>query len=396
MAERRTLVVLALYQLLASNRSGIFSVYFALFLVEDKGATIAEGLIVLSAAYVASSLLGPLAGRWSDRLGRRWPFLLAGEAGSLPLFVLVPFVPGAIASGATFIAAETVLALGAPALTAYVADVTTEGERGFGYGLLAASGGVGGLVGFLVVGLLIDRLGFAALFYFVGAVMVGTLTIIWVALPNPPGKPRTERASYRGLGPLTLYSTTVSIRALGAGAVITFYGTYAYFLGANAFDISLIAAAGLLTAAALSIPLGRAVDRTGSYRGMLVGTGVSLLSMVLYLSAGSWEALVPARVVYTLGFALMNPSMLSYVAALAPTERRAEFLGVFSLVNSTLWSLGPLAGGIALTFAGAPGLFVFALVTTATTLVALPFLERRRRAPEGGLALPPSGSPPER
>ncbi len=388
MAERKTLLVLAFYQLLASNRSGIFSVYFVLFLVEDKGASIPEGLYLLSAAYVASSLLGPLAGRWSDRLGRRWPFLLFGEAASLPLFLAVPFLPGALLAGGAFIGAEALLAFGSPALNAYVADVTGEGERGFGYGVLAAAGGAGGIAGFLLVGLLVDRFGFAFLFYFVAAVMVGTLSLILFALPNPPAQPARAPRSLRTLGPLAVLSTTVSLRALGAGAVITFYGTYAYFLGANAFDIALIAVAGLATSALVSVPFGRAVDRIGQFRGMFLGAGVSLLSMILYLEATGWLALVPARVVYVFGFALMNPSMLSWVVRLAPRERRAEYLGFFSLINSTLWSLGPLAGGVAIALGGSSGLFLFAVATTASTLVALPILYAR-----GTGASPPPAFP---
>src|SRR5262245_38727783 len=89
----RDLVALSIYAFFASNRSGLFLVYLPIFLVAERGATIPAALALVSAAYVASSLVGPLAGRWSDRIGRRKPFLLAGEAGSLPLFLLVAFLP---------------------------------------------------------------------------------------------------------------------------------------------------------------------------------------------------------------------------------------------------------------------------------------------------------------
>lgn len=391
--ERRPLIALAFYQLLSSNRGGLFTVYFVLFLVAEKGAPVADALFLLSIAYVAASVIGPLAGRWSDRWGRRWPFLLAGEVGSLPLFLAVPFAPGYLLSGATFIAAEVVLAVGAPAMNAFVADLTREQERGEGYGFLQASGGAGAIVGFLLAGFLVDLYGYVVLFYLVGAIMVGTITIVLLFVPDRASPKSAERRPWRELKDVSIFSTTVSIRALGAGAVITFYGTYAYLLGANALDISLVAIAGLVVQAVLSIPMGRVVDRVGEISGMLWGTGISLVSMVLYLLATQWVELVPARATYQVGFALMNPAMLSWVARTAPEGRRAEYLGFFSLINSTLWSLGPFVGGVAVEIAGPEGLFVFAIVSTLVSIAAIEVLYTLRERGRPALPSPVPGSP---
>ncbi|MDE1820530.1 MAG: MFS transporter [Euryarchaeota archaeon] len=382
--ERRPLIVLSLYQLLSSNRGGLFTVYFVLFLAKDKGSSIAEGLVILSAAYVGASLIGPLVGRWSDSLGRRRPFLLVGEVGSLPLFLAVPFLPGFLLAGAAFVAAEVVLAFGSPAVNAFVADVTGAKERGWGYGLLQATGAAGAIAGFLVAGYLVDRFGYVVLFYMVAAVMVGTISIVLFFVPDTRTAPSASRRPWRELKGVGIFSTTVSIRALGAGAVVTFYGVYAATLGASAFEISLIAIAGLVVTALLSVPLGRVVDRIGEVQGMVWGTTISIVAMVLYLLATRWEELVPARATYQVGFALMNPAMLSWVARIAPEARRAEYLGFFALINSTLWSLGPFVGGIAYQLAGPFGLFLFAIVATVISLVAIELIyvirERRCRS----------------
>lgn len=389
--ERRVFLTLALYSLLASNRGGLFTVFFVLYLSSVKGASIGVALIILSAAYVGGSLIGPIAGRWSDRLGRRWPFLVLGEAASLPFFLLVPFLPGYMASGAAFIAAEMILALGSPALNAYVTDITDANERGWGFGFLQASGAVGAIVGFLVAGYLVNLYGFDVLFYMVGAIMVGTISIVVFFVPNKTVPAISQSRPWRELTTVSKFSFTVSIRALGAGAVVTFYGTYAYILGASAFDISLIAVAGLVVTAIFSIQMGRVVDRFGEIRGMLWGTAISVAAMVLYLVAVNWVELIPARATYQFGFALMNPAMLSWVARIAPPTRRAEYLGVFSLINSTLWSLGPLLGGIAWDLAGAPGLFVMAIGSTLISLAAIEFfyMIKQRGKPEGLNQVPP-------
>jgi MFS family permease len=385
---RNDLLTLSLYQLLASNRSGIFIVYFPLFLVLSKGASVPVALAFVSAAYVAASLLGPVAGRMSDRVGRRRPFLLIAEAGALPLFIAIPYVPGYVAAGLVFLAAQVVLSIGSPALNAYVTDLTRSGDRGAGYGLLNGASSAGGVVGFIVAAVLIQAFGLAALFWFVAVVMVGTFTVVLVLVPDRRIPPSPQRQPLREFRSLAIFSTAVSIRSLGAAAVGTFYGILAFQLGATPLEISGIAIAGLLAGAVSSVPFGRLVDKRGEIRGIWYGTLVTLLGIGIYLAASTWIVIVPAQVLRYLGFALLNPGMLAYVANRAPPGHRAEHMGVFSLVNSTFWSLGPLAGGIALTLGGKLGLFVFALGATGISLVAIELLYLTRRGRAGRVEHP--------
>lgn len=390
---RSDLVSLSLYSLLASNRSGVFVVYFPLFLSSpSEGASVPVALAFLSAAYVASSLAGPLAGRWSDKVGRRRPFLLAAEAGSLPLFLLITVVPGYLFAGMLFLAAQVVLSLGAPAYNAYAGDLSQANARGGAYGLLNAASQGGAIVGFVATAFLIAAFGYAVLFPFVAVVMVGTVLVVFLLVPDRPVTRSAQRQPWNAYRPLVAFSVFVSIRSLGAGAVGTFFGVLAAELGANPFEIALVAIAGLATGAVTSIPLGRWVDRRGEIPAIWYGTLLTLLSTTVFLLAASWPELVPAQVIRYSGFALLSPGMLAYVANRALPGHRAEDLGVFSLINSTFWSLGPLAGGVALAFGGKVGLFGFALATTVVSLVAIELVylarTRRGRAPE----LPPASA----
>ncbi len=369
--DRRSLLALAMYQLLASNRSGLFSVYLVLFLVQQDGASVPQALAIFSAAYVIASLTGPFVGRWSDRVGRRKPFLLFAEIGSLPFFVAIPWLGSYWAAGAFFVLAETLLAFGAPALNASVADIAPKGERGWGYGFLAMSGALGTMFGILVAGVVVQLFGLASLFDLVGLLMCGTIATVVLLFREGHVEPAPPRRPVREMRGVAVFSVAASVRTLGTGAVAAFYAYYAYLLGASDFEVALVAFAGFLTSAILSAPLGRAVDRLGEIRGLLYGTTVAAGGLVLYLAAGSWVTLIPARVVYQVGFALMSPAMLSWVAFQAPAGRRAEYLGFFSLINSTMWSVGPLLGGFVVTAAGAEGLFVFAILMTGASLALL-------------------------
>lgn len=385
-----TLAALAVYQLLASNRGGLFLVYMPVFLVQDRGASTPLALALVSIGYIGSSLTGPIAGRWSDRLGRRKAFLLAGELGSFPLFLSIPFLPGALGAGAGFIAAQIVLSVAQPALNAFVSDVSGQAARGAGYGLLNATAAWGGIIGFVAAAVLIVPLGLNAVFYFVAAVMVGTVFVVLRWVPDLRQAPSPRRRPWREYREVTLFSTVVSVRSLGAGAIGTFYGIYAVQLGATYVDVAIIAIVGMAASGIVSLPSGRYIDRRGEIRGIFYGTLVMLVGIGFFAITSSWAWLIPGQVLRQVGFALLGPGMLSFVSRLAPVGHRAEYLGVFALINSTMWSLGPLCGSFALSVGGAPALIAFAIGTTVISVAAIEGVYRRPNRPSVAAAIPPS------
>ncbi len=370
--SQRTLIVLSIYQLLSNNRSSLFTVYFVLFVVQKDGVSVAAGLAAFSAAYVSSSLIGPLAGRLSDRLRRRKSFLLMAEAASLPFFVLIPIVNGFLLVTVFFVIAESILSFGSTALRAFVADITSAGERGRGYGFLNAMGSAGSAVGILGAGIVGELFGLDAIFYMVGFLMIGTVVLVLFAIPETK-LPRAVRKTkpLREMKGLAIFSVVTSIRTLGTGAVTAFFGTYAFMLGANSFEVSLVAVAGLVTAALLGTFLGRKVDVFGEIRSYLYGTIIVIFSLIVYAIAGIWFELVPARIIFAIGFALLSPALLSWVTKIAPEDRKAEYLGFFSMINSTLWSFGPFPGGLVEDAYGPIGLFTFAIAATLVSLVSV-------------------------
>ena len=383
---RRTLIVLSLYQLLSNNRSSLFTVYFVLFVVQNNGVSIAEGLTSFSIAFVSASLVSPLAGRLSDRLGRRRLFLLFAEVTSLPMFVLIPIAKSFLLVSALFVAGETLLSFGSTALQAFVADITSAGERAGSYGFLSAMGAAGSIVGLLAAGVVGQAFGLGAIFYMVGFLMAGTIVIVLFAIPEQRSLVTVGRKPIREMKGVAVFSISTSIRTLGTGAVTAFFGTYAFLLGANSFEISLVAIAGLGATALLGSPLGRKVDRLGEIPSYIYGTIIVVFSLLVYAIASSWFYLIPARIIYASGFALLSPAMLSWVTKIAPDNRKAEYLGFFSMINSTLWSLGPIPGGIVEASYGAIGLFVFATAATVVSLGSVYMIYSRKSNTRFGIA----------
>jgi len=370
----RELLSLSLYSLLASNRGGLFIVFLPLYLVEVKGASLPIALTILTLAWLPASLIGPWMGRLSDKMGRRKPFLLIGEATSFPLFLAIVFAPGYVVAGALFIAAELALAIGSPAYNAYVADVTKVHERGEGYGLLNATSNAGAVVGFVLAGVVTYWYGLQALFPFVVVMMIGTLSVVILLVPDIRVDVPRERLPVRAMRNVVNFSFAVSIRAIGSGAVAAFYGYLAASLGANNLEVSVVAIAGLVTGAVTGVPLGRAIDRIGEIRAIWYGTVLTLASYGIFIFSTSWTETIPAQAVRNGGLSFLGPGMTAWVARMAPPGQRAEYLGVFSLINSSLWSIGPLIGAIAIELYGYFGLFAMAIGTTVISLVVMEFL----------------------
>lgn len=370
----RELLSLSLYSLFASNRGGLFIVFLPLYLVEVKGASLPIALTILTLAWLPASLIGPLVGRISDRVGRRKPFLLLGEAVAFPLFLLIIFAQGYLLAGALFIAAQLALAIGGPAYNAFVADVTRVNERGEGYGLLNATSNGGAVVGFVLAGVVTYWYGLQALFPFVVVMMIGTLGVVLFLVPDIRVAILPERRPLRDMRKVVTFSFAVSIRAIGSGAIAAFYGFLAASLGANSIEVSIVAIAGLITGALTGLPLGRAIDRWGEIRGIWYGTVLTLASYGIFMFSTVWEETVPAQAVRNGGLSLLGPGMMAWVARMAPPGQRAEYLGVFALINSSLWSVGPLVGAVSIELFGYLGLFVMAIGTTVISLVVMEFL----------------------
>lgn len=314
-------------------------------------------------------------------MGDRRSLLLISEATSLPFFVLIPFVQNFLGVSVLFLIGETLLSAGQTTLQAFIADITPSEARGRGYGFVNAVGSAGAIAGTLLSGVVAQLFGLQSIFYFVGFLGVGTIFMILGTVPKqklPVNELR--RKPLREMKGVLEFSFWTSIRTLGTGAVLAFMGTYASILQANNFEVSLVATARLVTAAVLGTWLGHQVDRLGEIRAYVFGTAVVAVSMVMYIVANSWVILLPAGIVYSGGFYLLSPAMLSWVTKTAPENRKAEYLGVFSMINSTFWSFGPIPGAVTQEYYGNYGLFGYALVTALISLFSVYLIYGRRKA----------------
>lgn len=189
--RRRAVLVIILAAIIAAGGRGvgILTTYVPLYLSSNLGLA-APLVATLFTLLLIGSVIGPLlAGRGSDRLGRR-PMLFLSYGGAALFTILLPLVALWHLPLGVLVAVITLLGLFAyaesPLLQAYLADSAPDREKDAAFGwYFTLAFGIGSLWG-VVLGTLIDRTGFATAFW----VMSGSYVLAALILVLMPGAER--------------------------------------------------------------------------------------------------------------------------------------------------------------------------------------------------------------
>lgn len=337
-------------------------------LAQAEGGTrqaIVMHIALLTAAYpLAQLVFAPVWGRSSDRMGRR-PLLLMGLAGYVIAQVLFGLATSLSLLYAARILGGILSSATLPVSAAYVADATTDAERGRGMAWLGTATSLGFVVGPALGGLLARRDlhlteqygrhlmidGFSVPFFAAAALGLFSLAaaLRWLPESLPGHAPRSGSAEpnpgtlWRDLGPLlglafvaqfalAMFEATF---ALHAQAVLN-YGPAQ--MGAVFVTCGLVMAVFQIGASGL---LGGRVSAMGQ-----VGMGLALMGTSLAV------VMVPSRMLpvlavvglLALGMALIAPNLSALISTRGGT-RVGTALGAQNAANSLGQAGGPLVGG---------------------------------------------------
>lgn len=115
-------------------------------------------------------------------------------------------------------------------------------------------------------------------------------------------------------------------------------------------DLSWILNAYAIAYAALLVFFGRLAERHRRDRSFLLGVALFTAASAACAAAGSVTTLVLARIVQAAGAALMTPTSIGLLLASFPPERRAAAVRTWAAVGGLAAALGPLVGGLLVTF----------------------------------------------
>ncbi|CAH0344815.1 MFS transporter [Bacillus sp. CECT 9360] len=309
------------------------------------------GYLVAAFAF-AQLVVSPIAGVWVDKFGRKklivsglfifaFSELLFGLGNHVSVLFLSRILGGI---GAAFIT---------PAVTAFVADITSLEERPKALGYVSAAISAGFIIGPGVGGFIAD-LGVRAPFFFAAGIALVAAIFSLILLKEPLSKEQLAengntkvRISFTGelkksFHPLYFIPLIiVFVLAFGLAAYETMFGLFVdEKFGFTPKDISILITVGAIFGVIAQVVIfGKLVEKIGEKRLIQITLLVAaiFISLSVFIS-GYWVVMIVTFIVF-LACDLLRPALTTLLSKLAGDEQ-----GFVAGMNSTYTSLGNIIG----------------------------------------------------
>ncbi|MGG5773576.1 multidrug efflux MFS transporter Blt [Bacillus subtilis] len=313
----------------------------------------------LVAAFAISQLItSPFAGRWVDRFGRKKMIILG-----LLIFSLSELIFGLGTHVSIFYFSRILGGISAafimPAVTAYVADITTLKERSKAMGYVSAAISTGFIIG-PGAGGFIAGFGIRMPFFFASAIaLIAAVTSIFILKESLSIEERQQLSSHtkesnfikdlkRSIHPVYFIAfIIVFVMAFGLSAYETVFSLFSdHKFGFTPKDIAAIITISSIVAVVIQVLLfGKLVNKLGEKRmiQLCLITG-AILAFVSTVMSGFLTVLLVTCFIF-LAFDLLRPALTAHLSNMAGNQQ-----GFVAGMNSTYTSLGnifgPALGGI--------------------------------------------------
>ncbi|MBS4211173.1 MFS transporter [Neobacillus rhizophilus] len=319
------------------------------FYAEEMGANPTELGLLMAVYSLMQLIFAPMWGRLSDRIGRK-PVMMIGITGlALSFFIqaistelwmlFVARILGGILSSANM-----------PTAMAYVADITTEENRGKGMGIIGAAVGLGFVFG-PAVGGIFSKFSLSMPFFLASGSAAITLVLVFFLLKeskHETGQTSEEKRSIwkaftREVSVLFFVQLFISLSLSGLEA------TFAYFAAEKAgldstqlgYIFMIMGFGGALVQGGL---VGRLTKKYGESVVIQGGMIVSAIGFGLILLVHNFTTAAIYLTIFGLGNGVIRPSVSSLLTKTS-TAGHGSSTGLLSSFDSLGRIIGPPLGG---------------------------------------------------
>lgn len=323
------------------------------FYAEEIGANPTELGLLMAVYSLMQLIFAPMWGRLSDRVGRK-PVMMIGifglglsffiQAVSTELWMLFAArIIGGILSSANM-----------PTAMAYVADITTDENRGKGMGIVGAATGLGFVFG-PAIGGVFSKISLSMPFYIAAVSSFITLILVLILLKEPkqhksdPSKKSIWSAFNRSVSVLFFVQLFISLSLSGLEA------TFAYFAakkaGLTTQDLGYIfMIMGLGSAMVQGGMVGKWTKKYGESAVIQSGMIVSAIGFGLILLVHNFTTAAIFLTIFGIGNGVIRPSVSSMLTKVS-TAGHGSSTGLLSSFDSLGRIVGPVLGGWLYSFA---------------------------------------------
>jgi len=313
-----------------------------------SGATV--GYMVSAFAF-AQLILSPLAGRAVDKYGRK-PMIIIG----LFIFSMSELLFGLGQSVEVLFASRILGGVSAafimPAVTAFIADITTNETRPKALGYMSAAISTGFIIGPGIGGFLAD-LGSRTPFFFAATFGLTAMVLSVFTLKEPERHYETttvkQQTGFRKVFS-PLYFIAFLVLLISSFGLASFESLFALFVdrkfGFTAKDIALAISLGAIVGVIVQVGLFDRLTRWfGEIRLIRYSLIGSTLLVVLMTFVTNYLSIILVTMVVFVGFDLMRPAVTTYLSKIAGNEQ--GFVGGMNSMFTSIGNiLGPIVGGL--------------------------------------------------
>ncbi|ACB60902.1 major facilitator superfamily MFS_1 [Exiguobacterium sibiricum 255-15] len=307
---------------------------------------------MVSAFAFAQLVLSPLAGRAVDKYGRK-PMIIIG----LFIFSMSELLFGLGQSVEVLFASRILGGVSAafimPAVTAFIADITTNETRPKALGYMSAAISTGFIIGPGIGGFLAD-IGTRMPFFFAAAFGLTAMILSIFTLREPERHyeqtttPQQKTGFRKVFSPL--YFIAFMVLLISSFGLASFESLFALFVdrkfGFTAKDIALAISLGAIVGVIVQVGLFERLTRWfGEIRLIRYSLIGSTLLVLVMTYVTSYLAIILVTMVVFVGFDLMRPAVTTYLSKIAGNEQ--GFVGGMNSMFTSIGNiLGPIIGGI--------------------------------------------------
>jgi MFS family permease len=379
----RNVVLLGVVSLLTDISSEMVYPLIPLFLTTTLGASVGTAAFIEGCAEMTASLLKGLSGAWSDRIGKRRPFVFAGYGISALAKLGLAAATGWSAVLGARIADRFGKGLRSSARDAMLAESSAAEWRGRAFGLHRGMDQMGAVIGPLLALPLLALFNQDLRKVFMLAAIPGLLSLAVIRFTRETGAVVRSNSAHGEALPrrFRIYLLISVLFALGNSADALLL-LRAKSLGASTSAIVVYFALFNLVTVLASYPSGLISDRLGRRRVLVAGWTV-FAGVYAAFGVVTHLAFVPLLfAVYGLYSGIAEGAARAYVVDLVGPDKKATALGYHALATGVAVLGANVAAGLLWERAGAayPFLYGGAMALVASLLLAATQTQRPNSA----------------
>lgn len=333
-----------LAMVLANIGGQMFPLLMPIYLTK-LGANIGQVGLVFTLSSVAILFLQIIGGWVSDSIGRLRAIAIGGVGGILGFSAML-LAPSWQWMLAALVINQIPYALVGPSFGAFIAENSSEENRGKVYGITSSIFQITGVIGPALGGYLVGAYSYKMMLLIAGVLYtIATVLRIWMATTMRSPQEREPRS----LSMASFKSSMVAMLGmLVGGGVITWIlitdgvSDIAFRLSSELQPLYLYRVAGISvqqigllgsisSAAMMFVPLlsGRMVDRYGERISLVAGFLMFFGAFMIFLQAHVFSVFALSWILFGFGGGMLSPAYQSLISKVVPSKMLGAFSGVF-------------------------------------------------------------------